>query len=92
MSYLLRRTFKLEANLDHVRLREPVRSVLVEIANDLRIPLRSCNSEIGYVGNFYGQAAEGASLPDLISVNGLIEILRELPDGISELGFPVDLP
>jgi len=70
----------------HVHLREPARSIVMEIANDLAVPLRSCNSEARYVGGFYGQTAEGLSLPDLISVNGLIKILRELPDGVSELG------
>jgi len=70
----------------HVHLREPVKSVVIEIANDLGVPLRSCNSEVGYVGEFYGQTAEGVSLPEVISVDGLINILRELPEGISELG------
>jgi len=70
----------------HVHHREPARSIVMEIANDLGVPLRSCNSEARYVGGFYGQTAEGLSLPDVISVNGLIKILRELPDGVSELG------
>ena len=70
----------------HVHLREPARSVAIKIANDLRVPLRSCNSEARYVGGFYGQTAEGLSLPDVISIKGLIKILRELPNGISELG------
>jgi predicted glycoside hydrolase/deacetylase ChbG (UPF0249 family) len=70
----------------HVHLREPVRSIVTAITNDLAIPLRSCNSEVRYVGGFYGQTAEGLSLPDIISVNGLIKILRELPYGVSELG------
>ena len=70
----------------HVHFREPVKSVVIEIANELGVPLRSCNSEVGYVGEFYGQTAEGISLPEVISVDGLINILRELPEGISELG------
>ena len=70
----------------HVHLREPVRSVVMEIANDLGVPLRSCSSEARYVGDFYGQTAEGVSLPDIISVSGLFKILHELPKGVSELG------
>jgi predicted glycoside hydrolase/deacetylase ChbG (UPF0249 family) len=70
----------------HVHLREPVRSLLVQIANDLRIGLRSCNSKARYIGDFYGQTAEGVSLPEVITVDGLIEILDRLPEGISELG------
>jgi chitin disaccharide deacetylase len=70
----------------HVHLREPARSVVIEVANELGVPLRSCNTEISYVGGFYGQTAEGVSLPDIISVSGLFNILRELPEGVSELG------
>lgn len=70
----------------HVHLREPVRSVLVDISRDMAIPLRHFNPEIHYCGNFYGQTTEGSSLPEAITVEGLIEILGALPDGLTELG------
>jgi chitin disaccharide deacetylase len=75
----------------HVHLREPVRTVLVDVARRLDIPLRHCCPNVCYRGNFYGQTAEGTPLPDAISVNGLIHILETLPPGYTELGcHPAD--
>jgi predicted glycoside hydrolase/deacetylase ChbG (UPF0249 family) len=75
----------------HVHLREPVRSVLVDTAQRLGIPLRHCCPDVGYRGNFYGQTAEGTPLPDAISIDGLIHILETLPSGCTELGcHPAD--
>lgn len=70
----------------HVHLREPVRSVLLEIAGELAIPLRHCSSEVRYCGDFYGQTATGASLPDALSMNRLITILAGIGPGLTELG------
>jgi chitin disaccharide deacetylase len=70
----------------HVHLREPVRTILIEVAQRLQIPLRHCSAEIGYRGSFYGQTAEGTPLPNVISVDGLVHILETLPAGCTELG------
>jgi predicted glycoside hydrolase/deacetylase ChbG (UPF0249 family) len=69
----------------HVHLREPVRSVLIEIAGELAVPLRHCEPMIRYCGDFYGQTSEGAPLPEAISVDALIEIFAALPPGVTEL-------
>jgi predicted glycoside hydrolase/deacetylase ChbG (UPF0249 family) len=69
----------------HVHLREPVRSIVEIYARELAVPLRRCDSEIRYCGDFYGQDADGSPLPDRISVEGLIGILTGLPSGITEL-------
>jgi chitin disaccharide deacetylase len=75
----------------YVHLREPVRSILIELAQRLGIPLRHCCPDVYYRGNFYGQTAEGAPLPHVISVDGLIHILETLPAGCTELGcHPAD--
>lgn len=75
----------------HVHLREPVRTILIEVARALGIALRHCSSEVYYRGNFYGQTAEGTALPDIISIDGLIHILTTLPAGCTELGcHPAD--
>jgi chitin disaccharide deacetylase len=75
----------------HVHLREPVRTVLIEMARQLDIPLRHCSPDICYRGSFYGQTAEGASLPGVLSVDGLIHILKTLSPGCTELGcHPAD--
>jgi chitin disaccharide deacetylase len=70
----------------HVHLREPVRSILVDMARQLKIPLRHCCPDVCYRGSFYGQTAEGTPLPNVISIDGLIHILDTLPAGCTELG------
>ena len=60
--------------------------MLIETAQRFGIPLRHCSAEIGYRGGFYGQTAEGAPLPNVISVDGLTQILETLPPGYTELG------
>jgi chitin disaccharide deacetylase len=75
----------------HVHLRDPVRTTLIAVARQLEMPLRHCRSDVSYCGRFYGQTAEGATLPDVISVDGLIHILQTLPPGCTELGcHPAD--
>jgi chitin disaccharide deacetylase len=69
----------------HVHLREPSRDILVEIAERLGVPLRNCSREVSYCGSFYGQADDGTTLRDVISVDGLIRILESLPEGCTEL-------
>jgi predicted glycoside hydrolase/deacetylase ChbG (UPF0249 family) len=79
----------------HVHRWEPVRSVAVEAARRLRIPLRHCCPAVRYCGDFYGQTDEGASLPEAIDLDRLIKILTGLGPGITELvchpGFDEDL-
>jgi chitin disaccharide deacetylase len=69
----------------HVHLRQPARAILVEIAQRLGVPLRNCSGEVSYCGSFYGQADDGATLREVISVDGLIRILETLPAGCTEL-------
>ena len=70
----------------HVHLREPLRTVLTAVARELSVPLRHCNADICYRGDFYGQTAHGVPCPDAISVDGLIKVLGTLPPGCTELG------
>src|SRR5712692_6319583 len=69
----------------HVHLREPARSVVLEAALELRAPVRDCNSEIRYCGRFYGQSAEGSPYARGITSDALIEIMSQLPPGVTEL-------
>jgi predicted glycoside hydrolase/deacetylase ChbG (UPF0249 family) len=70
----------------HVHLRVPVRSILIEAARQLSVPLRHYAPAVCYRGDFYGQTAEGETLPDAISVERLIAILATLQPGVTELG------
>ena len=69
----------------HVHLREPVRSVLVEIARRLAVPLRHWSPGVNYCGDFHGQTATGSPIHHAISVDELIKILASLPSGVTEL-------
>jgi predicted glycoside hydrolase/deacetylase ChbG (UPF0249 family) len=69
----------------HVHLDEPARSVLLEVAAQLRVPLRHYSPRVRYRGDFYGQTSEGLRLPEAISVEALIELLASLPPGTTEL-------
>jgi predicted glycoside hydrolase/deacetylase ChbG (UPF0249 family) len=69
----------------HRHLQEPLRTLLVEMACTLDVPLRHGASHIRYCGDFYGQTAEGTPLPDILSVQGLTNILTQLQPGFTEL-------
>jgi len=69
----------------HVHRSEPVRSILMELAHEISVPLRNTGSTVHYCGSFYGQSEEGESLNN-INTSTLIQILSGLPDGFTELG------
>lgn len=69
----------------HAHLCEPARSVVLEAALELRVPVRDCNPEIHYCGRFYGQTREGAHYPESIASDAIIEIFSQLPPGVTEL-------
>ena len=70
----------------HVHLKEPVRTALIELAASLDVPLRHFNPNISYCGEFYGQSAEGFPIRGTITVDALEKILTIRPPGITELG------
>lgn len=71
----------------HVHREQPVRSLLLDLANDLGVPVRDFSPAVRYCGDFYGQTADGYPLPDQVSVEALVAILERLPGGaITELG------
>jgi chitin disaccharide deacetylase len=69
----------------HRHLEEPVRSVVVEAAARLGVPVRSCTPGIQYRGDFYGQSGRGEPVPQAITVEALLDLLGSLPDGVTEL-------
>jgi predicted glycoside hydrolase/deacetylase ChbG (UPF0249 family) len=66
--------------------RRLVGSLLVDLAQELAIPLRHYTAAVHYCGDFYGQTAEGTALPGVISIEGLTTILTQLPHGYTEVG------
>jgi predicted glycoside hydrolase/deacetylase ChbG (UPF0249 family) len=70
----------------HAHLEEPLRSIVLGVAGRLHVPVRQCDPVVGYCGGFYGQTDEGEPWPEILSVEGLLRILGELPRGVTELG------
>jgi len=68
----------------HVHTSEPVASVAAGLAGGLEVPLRG--QRIGYEGGFYGQTGKGEPVPEAISPDGLLAIIRALEPGWTELG------
>ena len=69
----------------HAHGLEPVRSALIKIGHEFAVPVRHFSETVKYNGNFYGQSGKGIPYPQGISVEGLIELLRSLPKGVTEL-------
>lgn len=77
----------------HVHRAEPVRSALLAAGERLDVPVREGTCGIGYCGEFYGQDGHGEPYPAGISREHLIELIRFLPQGTTELGcHPADEP
>ena len=70
----------------HVHRSAPFDAIVDELGTTMGVPVRRRSDAIQYVGGFYGQGRDGASLRGAISVEHLVEILRALPDGTTELG------
>lgn len=70
----------------HCHRDEPVRSIVLEMAKDLNLPVRWLSPEVQYCGAFYGQTDAGMPYPKGISVEHLLSVLKRLPDGCTELG------
>ncbi len=68
----------------HVHESEAVAGVAAAIAAELRVPLR--NRRVRYEGGFYGQSGKGEPFPEGVSPQRLIELIRELPPGWTEIG------
>ena len=79
----------------HVHTEEPARSVLDGIARDLGVPLRHRSPCVRHDGGFYGQTRTGESFSDGITPAHLMDMLRRLPAGVTEVachpGFADDL-
>ena len=79
----------------HVHTEEPARSVLDGIARELGVPSRHRSPCVRHDGGFYGQTRTGDPLRDGITPARLMDMLRRLPAGVTEVachpGFADDL-
>ena len=62
-----------------------VQPIFEQTARELRLPLRRTGLGIRFCGDFYGHDGRGRPAPDAITVDSLIRLLEELPDGATEL-------
>jgi predicted glycoside hydrolase/deacetylase ChbG (UPF0249 family) len=70
----------------HVHRKEPVRSALRRAGRRLGVPVRHYDPGIHHRGDFYGQNGRGRPYPGAITVDGLVDLLETLPEGVTELG------
>jgi len=70
----------------HVHERDPLKSIVCQLADRLGVPLRHFNPDARYSGEFYGQDEKGRALPGRLTVSFLIKIIEKLPAGATELG------
>jgi predicted glycoside hydrolase/deacetylase ChbG (UPF0249 family) len=68
----------------HVHEAEPAKGVAEALAAELGVPLR--NRAIRYEGGFYGQSGKGEPFPAGITPAQLIQLIRSLPPGWTEIG------
>ena len=67
----------------HIHRKEPVRSVVLDAAMRLGVPVRE--HSVPFCGRFYGQDEHGVSHPEWVGVDNLIGILATLGPGITEI-------
>jgi len=77
----------------HVHRAEPVASVVRAAGERLGVPVRGGTPGIESRGDFHGQTGRGEPYPEGIAVESLLELIRTLPPGITELcTHPGDAP
>jgi chitin disaccharide deacetylase len=69
----------------HVHKWEPVTEVLRRLATQLAIPLRERLGGVRYCGDLYGHDELGEPIPEVVTPQALIEIIRQLEPGVTEL-------
>jgi predicted glycoside hydrolase/deacetylase ChbG (UPF0249 family) len=69
----------------HRHRQEPLRSIYLEVAGELNVPLRHFDPAVRFCGNFYGQIDNGRPNPAAIAPGALIELLEALEAEVTEL-------
>jgi predicted glycoside hydrolase/deacetylase ChbG (UPF0249 family) len=69
----------------HVHSWPPLKKVFASIAAELKIPLRHHQGGFRYCGDLYGRDSQGKPIPEAITPDALIDIIRALRPGVTEL-------
>ena len=79
----------------HRHRQEPLRGLFIELADELDVPLRQFDPRVRFCGDFYGQVDAGRPNPAAVAREALIDLLADLPPGVTELcshpGYADDL-
>jgi predicted glycoside hydrolase/deacetylase ChbG (UPF0249 family) len=70
----------------HVHRNEPARSALLELGEELDVPVRELRGCVRYVGGFYGETDTGEPWPEGVTTAALVALLGGLKEGVTELG------
>jgi predicted glycoside hydrolase/deacetylase ChbG (UPF0249 family) len=69
----------------HVHNDPVVRPIVARVGRTLGVPVRGTTPDAAYCGSFYGQDGRGFAVPEAITVESLVAIIADLPDGVTEL-------
>ena len=71
----------------HVHRETPSGHALLEIGEELGVPVRHITQGIRYIGDFYGQSGDEAiPNPDAITASNLITLIQRVGPGTTEMG------
>jgi predicted glycoside hydrolase/deacetylase ChbG (UPF0249 family) len=69
----------------HAHRSEPLLTAARAVAHRFGVPLRHFTRGVRYCGDFYGQTGKGEPVPEVVSVERLVAIVRSIPAGVTEL-------
>jgi predicted glycoside hydrolase/deacetylase ChbG (UPF0249 family) len=69
----------------HTHRDEPARSVVAEMGTRMGVPVRGLSGDVVSRGDFFAMDGKGSPCPDAISVDRLVQIISEVPVGVTEL-------
>jgi predicted glycoside hydrolase/deacetylase ChbG (UPF0249 family) len=70
----------------NVHRAEPLRPLFAALADELGVPLRHFSGDVHFCGDFYGHDGHGRPEEEAIQPDTLVELLRTLGPGVTELG------
>lgn len=69
----------------HAHKNEPLRSIVLDLARQIGVPVRHFSPNVAYLGDFYGQNETGDAFPERLSPRFLRGLIKSVSDGITEL-------
>jgi adenylyl-sulfate kinase len=69
----------------HLHLGSEAALALAEIGQELGVPVRHLTRGIRFIGDFYGQSDRGDPHEEGVSLGSLLNIIRRLPPGVTEI-------